>query len=111
MVQRSPCSSHLLQGWPAAQRPLDEPDIARSCTRKYAGDLRVTQSVHAGEQAAQHGAIFVEHGVIAIFEQARLLHANLFAMDDSAANAAAQHPIDGAVSVIGAAIAVLAKCA
>ena len=61
------------------------------------------------EHAGEHAAVVVEHRIVAILEQRVMRHAHLFAGDAPAIDAAAQHPIDAAMTVVRAAIAVFTE--
>src|SRR5579872_1587202 len=61
------------------------------------------------EQSGKHGAIIRKHRIVAVLKQRRLLDLDLLADDAPAIDAAAHHPVDAAVTMIGAAVAVLAE--
>src|SRR5579862_2909826 len=67
------------------------------------------QPVEVLEQTCKHRAIVGQYRIVAILKQRRLLDLDLLADDASAIDAAAHHPIDAAVTMIGAAIAILAE--
>src|SRR5471030_3499294 len=85
---------------------LYQPYVARFDAAENAIELLRVQAVHAREQAAEDGAVFVQHREVAVLVQARGLDPHLLAQHLSAVDAAAQHPVGGAVSVVGAAVAV-----
>ncbi len=70
--------------------------------------LAASRPLHAIEEAGEHGAIVGQNRIIAVLEQARLLDLDLFAMGAAAIHAAAHHPVDAAVTMVGAMVAVLA---
>src|SRR6185437_16881345 len=70
-------------------------------------DSGSVEPVHAPEQAGEHRAIVGQNRIVAVLEQGRLLNLDLFAEDAAAIDAATHHPIDAAMAVIGAAVAVL----
>src|SRR5260221_3171522 len=76
---------------------------------KYPLNARGLQPEHMLEQPCEHRALIGDHGIIAVLEQIRVVDLDLFAEDAAAIDAAAHHPVDAAVAVIGAAVAVLAK--
>src|ERR1700722_1558011 len=76
---------------------------------KYPLNARRLQSVQVLEQTRKHGAVIGQHRIVAVLKQRCLLDLDLFAGDASAVDAAAHHPVDAAVAVIGAAVAVLTK--
>src|SRR6202034_1679359 len=57
----------------------------------------------------EYGSIVVQHRIVAILKQGILAQRPLLTDDGAAADRSAENPIDGAMSVIGAAVAVLAK--
>src|SRR5579883_384638 len=88
---------------------LDQPQLHRFDAWEYALDAPRIEAIHAVEKAREHGAIIGQDRVVAILEQGRLLDLDLLAMDASAIDAAAHHPIDAAMAVIRAMVAVLAE--
>src|ERR1700692_2473172 len=72
----------------------------------YAGCL---QPEHALEQSAKHRAVVGQNRIIAILKKIGLIDLDLFADDAAAIDAAAHYPVDAAMAVIGAAVAVLAE--
>src|SRR5471030_2897234 len=71
----------------------DQPDVAPLGAENMF-DLRGIEAVHARQQAAEHGAVFVEHRVVAVLEQRGLLQPYLLAAHLAALDASAQHPVD-----------------
>src|ERR1700761_6864559 len=67
------------------------------------------EPVHAPEQARKHRAIVGQNRVVPVLEQRRLLHLDLLTENTPAIDAAAHHPIDAAMAVVGAAVAILAE--
>src|SRR5579863_7689337 len=61
------------------------------------------------QQTSKHRAIIGQHWIVAILEQRRLLDLDLVADDAPAIDAAAHDPVDAAVTVIGAAVAIRAE--
>ena len=47
---------------------LNQPSIARLRVREYACELRFIQPIHAREQPAKHGAIFVQNRIVEILK-------------------------------------------
>jgi len=88
---------------------LDQLQVARLRLWEHILQLIATQAPDASQQAAIHIPIIVEHLVIAILQQVLLRYRYLFAGDAAAIDLAAQHPVHGAVAMIGAAIAVFAE--
>src|ERR1700730_6158172 len=88
---------------------LRQTQVSRTDVGKDPLNARGRQSVQVLEQTRKHGAIIGQHRIVAVLKQRRLLDLDLFAGDASAVDAAAHHPVDAAVAVIGAAVAVLAK--
>lgn len=68
-------------------------------------ELRRRQTERVAQQAAQHGAVFIEHGHVAVLEQVRLRNRQPFARHLLALDSATQHPEHAAVAVIRAAVA------
>src|SRR5207302_9464669 len=90
----------------AASQQLEIPRLDR---RKDALQGVLIEAEHALEQTAEKRAVIGQHRKIAVLEEVRLVDRHLLACDAAASDAAAQHPIDAAMAVIGAAIAVLAE--
>src|ERR1700761_2929958 len=61
------------------------------------------------QQAGEHRAIIGQHRIVAILEQCRLLDLDLLAGDTATIDAATHDPVHAAVTVVGAAVAILAK--
>src|ERR1700722_3257938 len=76
---------------------------------KYPLNARRLQPIQVLEQTCKHCAIIGQHRIVAVLKQRRLLDLDLLARDAPAIDAAAHHPVDAAVAVIGAAVAVLAE--
>src|SRR5579883_2072245 len=89
--------------------PLDQPELCWSDAREYALDAGGIQPVHPVEEAGEHGAIIGQHRIVAVLEQRRLLDLDLLAVNAAAIHAATHHPIDAAMAMIGAAVAILAE--
>src|ERR1700730_511926 len=77
--------------------------------RKNPLNARGFQPEHALEQPGEHGTIIGQNRIVAVLKKVCLLDLDLFAENTAAIDAAAQHPVDAAVAVVGAAVAVLAK--
>ena len=90
---------------------LDNPKVEFTNTRKHCLHLRFGEAVHTGNQRSEQCAVFVKHGVITILKQGCLIDLYLATGNASAVNAAAEHPVDGAVTMIGTAVSVLSKSA
>ena len=76
---------------------------------KYVLNARRLQPIQVLEQARKHRAIVGQHRIVAVLKQRRLFDLDLLAGDTPAIDAAAHHPVHAAVTVIGAAVAVLAE--
>src|SRR6202051_4922519 len=72
-------------------------------------DAGIVQPEHALEQACEHGPVVGQDRIVAVLKKRRLLDLDLSAEHAAAIDAAAHHPVDAAVAVIGAAIPVLAE--
>src|SRR5882757_8949158 len=80
----------------------------RGC-RKHSLYLVARQSPERRKQATEHGAIFIEDGIIAILKQIGTVNRGLLPSHASAIDAAAENPVDRAVTMVGSLVAVLAK--
>ena len=98
-----------VRGKPARRPSLQEREVARLDRREHALEAILIEPVHPLKQSGQQRAVFGENGIIAILEQVRIIDRYLLAGDPAALDAAAQHPVNAAVAVIRAAIAVLAE--
>src|ERR1700744_1937699 len=67
------------------------------------------QPIHALEQSGKHRAVIGQYGIVAVLEQMGLINLDLLAMNEATVDAAAQHPIDAAMAMIGATIAILTE--
>src|SRR5882757_9372367 len=92
-----------------ARPPSNNPQINRTHRRENPLEARRLQAIHALKQTGKEAAIVGHHRIVAVLEQFWLFDLDLLAEDAAAIDAAAEHPVDAAVAVIGAAIAVLAK--
>src|SRR5579863_2991168 len=72
-------------------------------------NTRWLQPIQVLEQTRKHRAIIGQHRIVAVLKQRRLFDLDLLARDTSTIDAATHHPVDAAVTVIGAAVAVLAE--
>src|SRR6266478_2392091 len=72
-------------------------------------NARGIKPVHALEKACKHRTIVCQNRVVAVLEQTGLIDLDLFAEDTATIDSAAHHPIDAAVTMVGAAVAVLAE--
>src|SRR5271154_7066353 len=88
---------------------LRQTQVSRTDVGKDPLNARGRQSVQVLEQTCKHSAIIGQHRIVAVLKQRRLLDLDLFARDATAIDATAHHPIDAAMTVIGAAVAVLAE--
>src|SRR6516165_9270108 len=88
---------------------LNQPEIGWPGVAEYLLHALRREAVHLLRKAGEQRAIIGEHRIVAVLEQGRLLDLDLLAGDASAVDAAAEHPVDAAVAVVGAAIAVLAE--
>src|SRR2546425_5251950 len=95
--------------WPRPGLPSQQCKIALRCSGEYLRDLCRAEAIQPREQAAEQRAVLVEHRVVAVLEQAARIDGLLFAGHAAAADATAQHPVDAAVAVVGAVVAVFAK--
>src|SRR5262245_44888316 len=75
--------------------------------RKYTGELRGIEAVHAPEKTAEEIAVFGKDGIVAVLEQRSMRNADLFAHDASPFQGSTKNPIGAAVAVVGATVAVL----
>src|SRR5215469_5182521 len=87
----------------------NQSQVLRLHGREYLLQAVGREPIDVVEDATEHGAIFVEHRIVAVLEQVLLLDLRLLASQATAFDAAAHHPIDAAMPVIGAAVAVLAE--
>src|SRR5258708_19570531 len=69
------------------------------------------QPEHALQQACEHRPIVGQNGIVAILKKVCLLDFHLFAKDAAAIDAASHYPVNAAVAMIGAPVAVLAEVA
>src|ERR1700692_2213544 len=65
------------------------------------------QPQHALEQAFEHSAVVRQNRVIPVLKEICLIDLDLFAKDATAIDAAAHHPVDAAVAMVGPAVGVL----
>jgi len=75
--------------------------------RKHLLHQLLVKPVGAGEQAAEQGAVVGQHRIVAVLEQRGVVDLDLLAGHAPAFDGAAEHPIDAAVAVVGALVAVL----
>src|SRR3984957_7714497 len=92
-----------------AAMPSYQREIARWRAGEYLLERRAVEAVDALEQAAEHHPVVGEHGVVAVLEQARLGNLDLLTREPATFDGAAEHPVDAAVAVVGALVAVLAE--
>ena len=78
-------------------------------TGKDALNARLFQPEHALEQAGKHRTIIGQNRIVPVLKKIGLVDLDLRAEDAAAIDSASHHPVDAAVAVIGAAIAVLAE--
>src|SRR5579872_4543529 len=94
---------------PNPGKRLDQSELCRMDAVEDTLDGSCVEPVHPSKQAGEHRAIICQNRVVAILEQGRLIDLDLFAMDAAAIDTAAHHPIDAAMAVIRAMVAVLAE--
>src|SRR5580704_19072379 len=94
---------------PTEASALDQVEIHGWGLREDALALIRRQAPERAKQATEHRAIIIEHGIVAVLEQARALEPNLISGQARAVDRAAQHPVDGAMAMIGAAVTVFTK--
>src|SRR5579863_10432133 len=92
-----------------AQVWLSQPEFHRVNPGKDPLNARGLKSEDPPEQASEHGAVVGQHRVVAVLKERGLRDLDLLAGDAATIDAAAHHPIDAAVTMIGAAVAVLAE--
>src|SRR3954467_13328736 len=103
----SPCSPSSAAFSIAAR--LNESQVLRRSGGEDARQRVALQAVDARQESAQHRAIVVQHRIVAILEERAARHAHLLAGHAAACERAAEHPVDRAVAMIGAAVTVLAE--
>src|SRR5580658_8432196 len=69
-------------------------------------NARLFQPEHALKQPCEHRTIIGQNGIVAVLKKIDLVDLDLFAEDAATIDAAAHHPVDAAVPMIGAMIAV-----
>src|SRR5580704_5613702 len=74
--------------------------------RENALNARDINGVHALQKPCEHRAVVGQDGVVAVLEEIGLVDLDLRPKDSAAIDPAAHHPIDTAMAVIGAAVAV-----
>src|SRR6202165_6087692 len=89
--------------------PLNQSQFRRMNAGKNPLHACGFQPEHALEQACEHRPVVGQNRIVAVLKQACLLDLDLFAEDGAPMDAASHHPIDAAVAVIGAAVAILAE--
>src|ERR1700682_5219181 len=87
----------------------NEPQLARTRTWQYFVELCGVEPIDSREEAAEDSTVFVEYWIIAVLEKRRLREQRLFANYTATTYAAAEHPVHAPVTVVGAAVAVLAE--
>src|ERR1700676_3122073 len=70
-------------------------------------NARGFQPEHALEQPCEHRTIIRQDRIVAVLKKVGLVDLHLFANDAAAIDAASHHPVDAAVAMIGAAVAIL----
>src|SRR6201999_4226231 len=88
---------------------LHQPEFGRMHPCKDPLNARRLKPELMLQEAGEHRAVIGQHWIVAVLEQRRLLDLDLFAGDAAAIDTAAHHPVDAAVTMIGAAVAILAK--
>src|SRR5258708_1116061 len=81
--------------------------IFRRDARKHLLHQFLVEPVGAGEQAAEQGAVIRQHRIVAVLEQRGVLDLDLLAGPAPTFDGAPQHPIDAAVALVGALVALL----
>src|SRR5260370_16887756 len=89
--------------------PLNQSQFRRMNAGKNPLHACGFQPEYAMAQAREHRPVVGQNRIVAVWKQACLLDLDLFAEDAAAIDAASHHPIDAAVAVIGAAVAILAE--
>src|SRR5262245_44144388 len=87
----------------------DESDVARGRVREDSIGSHPVKAEHHLEQAAEECAIFVQHRPVAILVERAAFDGDLVAYDATAAYGAAEDPVHRAMTMVGAARAVLAE--
>src|SRR3984893_14734797 len=77
--------------------------------RKNPLNTRGLEPEHALEQAGEHRTIVGQNRIVAVLKKVCLVDFDLLAEHAAAIDAASHHPIDAAMAVIGAAVAVFAE--
>src|ERR1700761_6253985 len=88
---------------------LNQPQLRRMDAGKDALHRRAIEPVHASKKTGEHGPIVGQDRVIAVLEQGCLIYLDLLTKNTTAIDAAAEHPIDTAMTVVGAVVTVLAE--
>src|ERR1700730_2184654 len=102
-------SASNVAGQEAVVSSSNETEIHGHRVRKHELQSVAVEPVHPLENAAKHRTIFRQHGKVAILVQRLRRHDDLFTGDPAALNRAAEHPINAAMTVIGAVRPVLSK--
>ena len=98
-------------GWGlCATRQSDQVKVLGTDAGEHAREGRGRQAELALPKAAQHRAVIVEHRIVAVLEQGPGAQRDLLAGHRATARQTpAQQPVNAAVAVVGAAVAVLAE--
>src|ERR1700676_5116635 len=86
---------------------LNQTQFRRMHARENPLNARGFQSEHTLEQACEHRAVVGQNRIIPVLKEICLIDLDLFAKDATAIDAAAHHPVDAAVAMVGPAVAVL----
>src|ERR1700722_405135 len=70
-------------------------------------NARLFQPEHTLEQAGKHRTIIGQNRIVAVLKKVGLIDLDLFAEEATTIDAASHHPVDAAVTMIGAVVAVL----
>src|ERR1700752_1320715 len=92
-----------------ACRQLDEPQLGWADTGENALKACHIKPLHMLEEPCKHRAVVRQHRIITVLEQVRLFDLDQLAQDSATIDPAAHHPINAAMTVVGAAIAILAE--
>src|ERR1700723_2011347 len=74
-------------------------------------NARWFQPVHALEQPCEHRTIIGQNRIVPVLKKIGLVDLDLRAEDAAAIDSASHHPVDAAVAMIGAAVAILPESA
>jgi hypothetical protein len=92
-------------------RALHEVQVGGRGAREDPLQLFRREAPERCEQSAEHGAILIQDRIVTVLKEALTVDRNLLPGDASAVDAAAQDPVDRAVTVIGTLVAILTESA